>query len=230
MDKYRYCGIYLIQIGNYNYVGQSINILSRVHQHKKLLKNNKHHNSYMQNVYNKYPSFSYKILWQGELQFLTIMEQCFINKFNYSLNIKGAKKRGPLSKEHKLNISKANKTSLAVKESLSKAIAIAQAKPNTNKQIEASKQNVKSCHTKQVIAKSAASRKDNPNVIQARRTRKDVDQTIYTIQNKQTKEIFVGLRADFAKVNSVSSSRTSDLVKRGYYKQWFITHKDHSPV
>lgn len=57
-------GIYLIQINQYNYIGQSVDIKNRIRGHRSTLFRNIHANKYMQNVFNKHKSFSYKILWK----------------------------------------------------------------------------------------------------------------------------------------------------------------------
>lgn len=48
------CGIYKIKIHNKEYIGSSKNIQHRLRQHLTTLKQNKHHNHTMQNLYNKY--------------------------------------------------------------------------------------------------------------------------------------------------------------------------------
>ena len=118
-------GIYLIQIGKYNYVGKSINIKSRISKHKSSLKLNRHENSYIQNVYNKYKEFEYKILWIGCKELLQIMEQHYINWFSNSLNIREAS-NNVMTKQHKESISKAHKSSKLVQASVKRALKIRQ--------------------------------------------------------------------------------------------------------
>lgn len=48
------CGIYKIKIHDKEYIGSSKNIQHRLRQHLITLKQNKHHNHTMQNLYNKY--------------------------------------------------------------------------------------------------------------------------------------------------------------------------------
>jgi len=227
-NKYKYCGIYLIKIGKYRYVGQSIDITNRIKQHKRSLKQNRHSNYYMQNVYNKYKEFEYVILCKCEEVYLTILEQTYINMLddNIKLNLTGAQ---VYSKEHRQAISKANKTSKKNLESLAKARKISASKPKTEAQMKVAYRWVKSMNTVEANTKSARSRKNNLKVITAARNRKASDSSIYTIENKTTKEIFIGTRSEFAEHTGVNSGRTSDLVRRGYYKNWLITHKDHSP-
>lgn len=113
-------GIYLIQIDKYNYVGQSIDVKGRIGKHKYKLKLGKHENSYMQNVYNKYKNFSYKILWEGSVECLQLMEQRYINWLGNSLNIREAS-NNIMTKRHKKSISKAHKKSKLVQASVIKA-------------------------------------------------------------------------------------------------------------
>ena len=56
MAKEKICGIYCIEniINHKKYIGQSQNVFRRMYNHKNLLRNNKHHNSYLQNSWNKY--------------------------------------------------------------------------------------------------------------------------------------------------------------------------------
>ena len=55
-------GIYLLQINNKRYIGSSVNIKKRLRRHRTLLRNNKHDNKYLQNLYNKYNKCEFKIL------------------------------------------------------------------------------------------------------------------------------------------------------------------------
>lgn len=58
-------GIYLIEINGLKYIGKDTDIdkEKRKTEHLRLLKNNKHYNSYMQSVYNKYgDSFKYTVI------------------------------------------------------------------------------------------------------------------------------------------------------------------------
>lgn len=79
-------GVYVIKIDKYNYVGQSVNISNRMKNHKFHLKNGTHRNKYLQNVYNKYKNYDVKIQYI-EKEFLTIVEQCWINILDNIVNI-----------------------------------------------------------------------------------------------------------------------------------------------
>ena len=56
------CGIYLLVINNKHYVGSSYNIKKRLRRHRTLLRNNKHDNHHLQNLYNKYKTCEYEVL------------------------------------------------------------------------------------------------------------------------------------------------------------------------
>lgn len=77
-------GIYKITnlIDNKFYIGSSKNIYKRWNQHKTDLKNNKHHNSRLQNAYNKYgkENFIYEILENVDLENLIDKEQQYIDE------------------------------------------------------------------------------------------------------------------------------------------------------
>lgn len=112
----RTSGIYKLSLGKYIYIGQSINIESRIKQHKKELKGNYHSNKKMQNVFNKYKTFEYKILFKVEKELLTILEQICMNYYpkELLLNIAAAEQL-IRTEEWKQSISKAHKTSLKAK-------------------------------------------------------------------------------------------------------------------
>lgn len=112
----RTSGIYKLILGKYIYIGQSINIESRIKQHRKQLKGNYHRNKKMQNVFNKYKTFEYKVLFKVEEEFLTILEQVCMNYYpkELLLNIAAAE-RLIRTEEWKQSISKAHKTSLKAK-------------------------------------------------------------------------------------------------------------------
>jgi len=220
-NKYKYCGIYLIKIGKYRYVGQSINIRKRISQHKRRLKQGKHCNNYMQNVYNKHKDFSYKILVKCDEVYLTILEQTYINMLDddIKLNLTGAK---IYTKEHRKAISVANKNSEANKKQLDKARRIGATKPKTEEQLKVAMRWVKSMNTLEANAKSALSRTNNPNVINARRKREDP--TIYIFVNKKTNEEWKGLRVDFKEYLNVNnaSARVSEILRGKSFRGWML--------
>lgn len=67
--------IYEIKIGQYYYIGKDM-LNKRKREHLNLLINNKHYNTFMQNVYNKYKELSFKILVEGDFskQELNLLE------------------------------------------------------------------------------------------------------------------------------------------------------------
>lgn len=116
-----YCGIYTITnlVNNKIYVGYGINIRDRFHNHKKLLRENKHHNQHLQSSYNKYgkENFKFEILEECEEQFLMgqehfwcIMLNTHNDKFGYNLQPTDPNKKcARMHLETKDKISKANK-------------------------------------------------------------------------------------------------------------------------
>ena len=67
------CGIYLIfnLVSGKRYVGSSINIYNRFHEHIHILKRNEAHNKHLQNSWNKYgeESFVFQVLEFVNLRF-----------------------------------------------------------------------------------------------------------------------------------------------------------------
>ena len=78
-------GIYSIcnLLNNKRYIGSTNNFYNRFHEHKCLLRNNKHHNMHLQNAYNKYGinCFVFKILETCEpiQETLMIIEQKYLD-------------------------------------------------------------------------------------------------------------------------------------------------------
>lgn len=85
------CGIYRIEIGQYFYIGSSKNISLRIKNHLKKLKNKKHNNSFMLNVYEKHKdSFSFFILEQCLESELEDFERFWIEQYydlEWNMNI-----------------------------------------------------------------------------------------------------------------------------------------------
>ena len=86
--KNKIAGIYMIHniLTDKVYVGQSKNITDRWNKHITTLKNNQHHNNYLQNAYNKYGliNFQFKILEQCEICDLIHKEDYWIKQFQES--------------------------------------------------------------------------------------------------------------------------------------------------
>lgn len=60
--EYRYNVIYQITIGNAVYIGSSRDLMKRLYQHAKSLRENKHHSNILQDEFNKYHHYDLKIL------------------------------------------------------------------------------------------------------------------------------------------------------------------------
>lgn len=83
------CGIYTIKntINGNQYIGKSVNIEDRFHQHKCELKSGRHRNRHLSNAYNKYGKecFEYEILVECEKNQLPHLEQEWIDKYDPSV-------------------------------------------------------------------------------------------------------------------------------------------------
>lgn len=80
------CGIYCISNSKYFYIGQSIDIYRRWNKHRWELKNNKHKNQIMQNVYNLYietDPFEFAIIKEVSTELLNKFEKEFIIEYHY---------------------------------------------------------------------------------------------------------------------------------------------------
>jgi group I intron endonuclease len=121
MDK---CGIYQIRNSKNNkiYIGQSINIPSRIKNHKSLLRDGKHHSHHLQNSYNKYGvgCFEFKTLLLCEQSELTRYEQALVNslspQYNKKLECVDSPKGIKLRESTKLKMSLSHKGSVVSRE------------------------------------------------------------------------------------------------------------------
>ena len=116
------------------YIGQTVNFRKRKRNHFNYLRNNKHHNTYLQRAFNKYgeKNFDIQFLESCSIDMLDDLEckyielyQSMVNKNGYNLLTGGQKyrtfslevrsrmseirKRYKMTKEHCLNISKGRK-------------------------------------------------------------------------------------------------------------------------
>lgn len=109
-------GIYQILIGEKGYIGSTNNLTRRKQEHKTLLKTNKHCNQKLQNRYNKYKLFEFKILCECSVEDLDKLENQYIDNENFSsiLNIKPAARGGFLSGENHKRAKICEKTALLV--------------------------------------------------------------------------------------------------------------------
>ena len=73
-------GIYKITIPSYFYFGSAINFNVRKKAHTYLLKNNRHFNRKMQNAYNKYKQFDFKVIEYVQKNDLYKIEQQYITE------------------------------------------------------------------------------------------------------------------------------------------------------
>lgn len=94
-------GIYLIEINNYKYVGQSTNIVKRLRGHIVTLKNNRHDNKKMQDAYNHYQNIKTTILETCDISRLDEQEAFWMNEYTtfktkYGLNFNIAGKNPPI--------------------------------------------------------------------------------------------------------------------------------------
>lgn len=193
--KYKYCGIYKIQIGEYNYIGQSINIRKRITQHRYNLKQGIHHNNFMQNVYNKYKTFEYKILFKVEKKFLDVLEQVCINFYN----------------KNNLNLIPVGKRDYV--------------KSVSNKSREASKKNVHFMNTPEANLKSKMSRQNNINVINAAQKNADQTTYIFVnkktgLEFEGTRKMF---REYLTKQNVPNvCARVAEVLKGKSFRGWAL--------
>lgn len=96
------------------YIGSSKNMYRRWSQHKNKLKNNKHPNNYLQNIYNKYGKdclIFYGLencenLIEREVNYLTKLDKCF------RINIAAITKNVPASLELRKKLSLINKNTI----------------------------------------------------------------------------------------------------------------------
>lgn len=134
-------GIYLIQVGDRKYVGQSINIKTRFTSHKWYLNNNNHKNSIMQNLWNKYKDkFEFLVLEECDESILNLRESFWIDKLNtfndknpkgMNINGGGDSRRHSEKSKKKMSLSQMGKpVSLEARRKISDA---KKGKPSTRK-------------------------------------------------------------------------------------------------
>ena len=111
------CGIYCISNSKYFYVGQSIDIYRRWNKHRWELKNNKHKNQIMQNVYNLYVEtdpFEFAIIKEVSTELLNKFEKEFIIEYHYKFPDKRCMNISDPERCYTSNINTRQKISLAL--------------------------------------------------------------------------------------------------------------------
>lgn len=109
-------GIYQINIGDYFYFGQSIDLNARNRRHKSELFNGNHCNTKMQNVFNKYNKYDFKVVLECSVEELDDQEQRLLDAFwgtegcmNLCKDIGHSTRGFKISEDHKKKLSEANK-------------------------------------------------------------------------------------------------------------------------
>lgn len=82
-------GIYMIKFNEHFYVGSAVDLTGRKNRHLHSLRNNKHCNTFMQNLYNKYGEYGFKfvILEECKKEQLIAREQYYIDTLKPDINI-----------------------------------------------------------------------------------------------------------------------------------------------
>lgn len=105
--------IYQLNVGNNVYYGKTVNHRSRLNDHKRFLRNNKHHNRPLQNAYNKHKTIEMIILEENvPADKIDDLERKYIaeNKCcNLMVGGEGRSKGFVVSEETKAKISKSKK-------------------------------------------------------------------------------------------------------------------------
>lgn len=230
-------GIYKLSIGKYIYIGQSINVINRVKQHKYQLKNNRHRNKYMQNVFNKYKTFEYKVLFRAEKQLLTVLEQVCMNYYDKELLLNSAAAEQLIRTESwKKAISVAHKTSTkakAAREKLYEKRRKEGLSPEHYKNVciaNSKRRGVE--HTQETKNKMSITRRNDPKHIE--RTRQlglsmagennpRYQHQEYIFTNIKINDVFEGTRVHFRNYLNKSSRYNGNLTKliNGKQKTFF---------
>lgn len=130
-------GIYMIYCAADDkcYIGQSVNINSRIGQHKRELRGNKHHNSYLQAAWNKHgaESFSFAALENCDRDQLNKREEfwvCSIDR-DHLFNLGDVGKGYPRTAEHRRKVSESLKGIVFSEERLRRMSEAKKGKPAT---------------------------------------------------------------------------------------------------
>lgn len=208
------CGIYKIEIGCYIYIGQSIDILNRIKQHKNKLKRNSHCNKFMQNVFNKYKTFESEILIKCSKEYLVEYEDICINSYdqNFVLNIMPASWSLPRTKEWKEKMSVIHKTSIKAIEARKivnkKRLGTKLCKKSYENVVAANKLRIGQGHSELTKAKMSNTRQNSLELKEACRqmglkysgeNNANYISQQYIFYNERTQDTFTGSRHSFRK-------------------------------
>lgn len=111
------CGIYCISNSRYFYIGQAVDIYRRWTKHRWELRNNKHCNQIMQNVYNKYledDPFEFTIIKECIESELNKYETEFVIEYHYKYPDKRCMNIAPTGKGYADNKEVRNKISMSM--------------------------------------------------------------------------------------------------------------------
>jgi group I intron endonuclease len=107
------CGVYEIRIGERNfYYGSSINLVVRKQAHLSDLKAGRHRNRWMQRAWDKHQDFSFEIIEECDPEIVIQVEQKYLDEWhgvagNMNMSNTAQGGCGPLTEEHRLNLSEA---------------------------------------------------------------------------------------------------------------------------
>lgn len=207
------CGIYIIKniINNKVYIGQSIQLKKRINRHKRELRNNKHHNKYLQNSWDKYgkENFIFDILTYCSSEELDDLEIYYIELFNstdylYGYNDQQGGSHSKISEKTKQKISNTLKGNIISEETRMKI-----SKANTGRK-----------HTAEEKQKMSEARKGRPMLPHVKEALLKAN-----LGRKQTKE-HIGKRriASIGRKNSQETIKLMSELKKGELNPFYNKH------
>ena len=123
-------GIYTINIGEHFYFGQAQNLAKRSTNHLSDLSRGKHRNKQLQNAYNKYGEFSFRVLLVCEVTELNRYEQRLLDLYqplakcaNFATCAESSRRGAKLSEEHKEILREVSRTRVHTEEARAKMAA-----------------------------------------------------------------------------------------------------------
>ena len=216
------CVIYkiLCKVNNKFYIGRAVNFDKRISIHKSRLKNNKHVNKYLQNLWNKYgeENFEFLILETCDRQHICDREQYYLDLFigtDKCVNISKSSNNNTSSStlETRLKISASNKGKKH-SESVKKLLSI----KHKGKKL--------SCITKQKIKEARAKQVMMPHEEQTKLKISKSNSGEKNSQAKLTWEIVKQIREQYSngikqkelmKIYNISSTCVSNIIN---HKRW----------